>query len=427
MSPPGRAKGEFRRAQHEGRPIEPLHVLAMAHDVEASISQITLLVRDGTIELRLRGFHQRRLGDGDWADVVVLQRAAGPQHLRWMRDWQARGVAVVYEIDDLLIDPAAHLVQRDALLRAQGDLRGLLAAANLITASTPPRAAALAGFGPPVLQVPNGSLGYDGTLAQHDRQQPISLIVASSDMQQLGALGDALAQLLGSTGASAVSDQALQLWDMGPVATALQARGLPLRALPLLPMDRFLPTLAALPNPVGLLPLDDSAFSRCKSAVKFFDYTMAGIPCVCAGRLPSGRGAAGRDGPTLRRHLRRLAGGRAAAAGQCRAAQRVGAGGARRRADRPWCGTDGPVLTGGVAAGQHDAPAAGLSLVPAARFGDHRPAVGIATGYSRSQSTSLAKSAVRREDRRRPVRAPRRRPRRLRDPDRHRGTPLTTW
>lgn len=275
--------------------MRPLHVLAMAHDPEASISQIRLarplglLAQDGLISLRLRGFHQRHLGDSHWADVVVLQRATSLAQRRWIRHWQAHGVAVVYEIDDLLIEPAAHLVQRHAILQMQGGLRGLLAAADLITASTPPLAEALARFGPPVQLVPNGSMAYHGPMARHDPQQPISLIVASSDMQQLGALGDALAQLLAAAGAPATPaapGQALQLWGVGPVAAALQARGLPLQVLPLLPMDRFLPTLAALPNPVGLLPLDDSAFSRCKSAVKFFDYATAGIPCLCVDRLP---------------------------------------------------------------------------------------------------------------------------------------------
>ena len=274
--------------------MKPLRVLAMARDMRSSISQIRLarplglLAREGRLQLRLRDFHQHRHGDTHWADVVVLQRAAGPEQLRWLRHWQAHGVAVVYEIDDLLTAPAPHLVQHGAIQRSQGPLRALLAAADLLSVSTPPLADALAGFGPPVCLVPNGSMGYEGPTARHDRLRPVSLIVASSDMQQLGALGDALATVLAPPppGNAAAPAQQLQLWGVGPVAAALRARGLPLQALPLLPMDRFLPTLAALPNPVGLLPLDDSGFSRCKSAVKYFDYATAGIPCLCADQLP---------------------------------------------------------------------------------------------------------------------------------------------
>jgi len=274
----------------------PLRVLAMSRDTHGAISQIRLvrplmqLAQAGQLTLRLRDFHTRRRGDDHWADVVVLQRATSPLQHRWLQHWQALGVAVVCEIDDLLTAPAPHLAQHDALLASQPALRALLADADVITASTAPLAQALAvALGPnapPARLVPNCSIGFDGQPALHDAQRPISLIVASSDRQQLGALGDALTELLARNDAAASHRQPIALWGVGPVAAALQARGLPHRALPLLPVDQFLPTLAALPNPVGLLPLDGSDFSRCKSAVKFFDYAMAGIPSLCADRAP---------------------------------------------------------------------------------------------------------------------------------------------
>lgn len=272
----------------------PLRVLAMARDIHGSISQIRLvrplmqLAQAGLLTLRLRDFHTRRRSDDHWADVVVLQRATSPLQHHWLRQWQALGVAVICEIDDLLTAPAPHLAQHDALTASQPTLRALLVDADLITASTAPLAEALTlALGqqaPPVRLVPNGSIGFTGAPAQHDNQRPISLIVASSDRQQLGALGDALADLLATNHAAAALRQPITLWGVGPVAAALQARGLPHNTLPLLPVDQFLPTLAALPNPVGLLPLDGSDFSRCKSAVKFFDYALAGIPSLCADR-----------------------------------------------------------------------------------------------------------------------------------------------
>ena len=274
----------------------PLRVLAMSRDIHGAISQIRLvralmhLAQAGLLALRLRDFHHRRRGDDHWADVVVLQRATGPLQLRWLRQWQALGVAVVVEIDDLLTAPAPHLAQHDALLASQPALRALLGEADVITVSTAPLAEALSAtlgvHAPPVRLVPNCSIGFDGPPARHDGQRPISLIVASSDRQHLGALGDALADLLARNGAAAARRQMIELWGVGPVAAALQTCGLPHRTLPLLPVDQFLPTLAALPNPVGMLPLDGSDFSRCKSAVKFFDYAMAGIPSLCADREP---------------------------------------------------------------------------------------------------------------------------------------------
>lgn len=267
-------------------------MLALSHDPQSSVAQIRLLrplqflVDAGTLTLRARGFHQLRRSDTHWADIVILQRATGARHLAAMRHWQAAGIPVIYEIDDLLTEPAEHLAQNDALRRAQPALCALLAGANRITASTAPLVDEMRAYGPPVSWVPNGIAAFDGPLPHHGAPGPVSLIVASSDRQLLGALGDALAALLAPDRPRAADAPAIDLWGVGPVAAALGERGLPHLVLPLLPPDRFLPTLGRLSNPVGVIPLDDSVFSGCKSAIKFLDYASAGIPSLCVDRPP---------------------------------------------------------------------------------------------------------------------------------------------
>lgn len=265
----------------------PVRVLVLTHDPRSSVAQIRLLrplqmrVDQGAVALRLRGFHQLRRSDTHWADIVILQRATGAQQLAAMRLWQAAGIPVIYEIDDLITEPAEHLAQSQALRRARPELRALLAGADRITASTAPLVDEMQAYGPPVSWVPNGIAAFDGPAARHGTPGPVSLIVASSDRQQLDALGDALASLLASGQTRGADAPAIELWGVGPVAAALDARGLPHRVLPVLPPDQFLSTLARLPNPVGVIPLDDSRFSRCKSAVKFLDYASAGISPAC--------------------------------------------------------------------------------------------------------------------------------------------------
>jgi hypothetical protein len=46
--------------------------------------------------------------------------------------------------------------------------------------------------------------------------------------------------------------------------------------------DKFLEVLSHLPNSIGLIPLDNSEFSACKSPIKYFDYTLAGLPSICS-------------------------------------------------------------------------------------------------------------------------------------------------
>lgn len=268
----------------------PLRVLAMAREIQDSVSQIRLaqplqyLAQQGHVQLRLRSFYQLRQSDRHWADVAILQRALQPKQLGWLHRLREAGVPVVYEIDDLLTFPAEHLTARSALETARPCLNALLDAATLITASTQPLMEALQAPGRRLYWVPNGGPDFTGPLARHDDTGPISLVVASSDVQRLDSLCLALTTwLAGHTGQNG---QAIQVWGVGRVVEVLRAHGLPHQALPMLALDRFLPTLAKLPNPVGLIALDDSAFSRCKSAVKFFDYARAGIPSLCARRLP---------------------------------------------------------------------------------------------------------------------------------------------
>lgn len=49
-----------------------------------------------------------------------------------------------------------------------------------------------------------------------------------------------------------------------------------------MPHDDFMRFISCLANPIGLLPLDDSEFSACKSPVKYFDYTIAGLVSVAS-------------------------------------------------------------------------------------------------------------------------------------------------
>jgi hypothetical protein len=44
--------------------------------------------------------------------------------------------------------------------------------------------------------------------------------------------------------------------------------------------------LSTLDNTIGIIPLDESQFSSCKSPIKFLDFALAGIPAVCSNVAP---------------------------------------------------------------------------------------------------------------------------------------------
>lgn len=277
---------------------DTLRVLALAHEPSSAITRIRLgeslgrLQAAGQLQHRLRRFDDWRFADLAWCDLLVLQRPLGQAQQALMSAAQARGVPVLVELDDLLFDPAEHLMHRPLLLAARPRLLAMLARANRIAVSTAPLARAvaaqLAGGAtapaavPPIDCVPNTASDWRGAPARHDDRAAVTLWLSGSDLQCIDALGAALQALQADTARAG----RWRLCSVGPVGAALAPLGVAHERHGLLPHARFLDTLAASSNPVGLIPLDGSHFSRCKSAVKFFDLALAGVPCICADRTP---------------------------------------------------------------------------------------------------------------------------------------------
>ncbi len=268
-----------------------MKLLATAADPATVITQIRLLAplqawQQGAPDrsLQVRAWHLCTDTDLAQADVLVLQR---PVHARaWglLRRMQASGGRVVVDMDDLLTEPAPGL-QAHAQLRApasQAALRGCLAAADRITVSTPrlgERLAAMPGLPQGWQAVPNH--GFDGGLQAGGARQGAwpTLLLASSDRVALGPLAEALRALQAAPDGPRVV-------AVGPVAQDLAAAGVACQARPLMPRADFLRLAASLPDPVALIPVGDTPFDACKSAVKFYDFALLGIPVLASDRPP---------------------------------------------------------------------------------------------------------------------------------------------
>lgn len=264
-----------------------MRVLAASTDAQSLITQIrvttplqALLARTGG-SLRVDSYPYIRLADLAGADVLVAQRGTGARHLRLMQVMRARGGAVVCEIDDLLTETAPHLVHHAAMERARPWVQRCLAAAQVVTTSTPRLAAALAPYARHIHVVPNhGHPLPDAALPQPQPGAPATVLLAASDSLAATALYPALRELVATRGA------ALHIVGVGRAGVDAAAAGLPVQAHAMLPRDRFVALARALPNAVAVIPLDNSPFSACKSAIKWFDYAEAGIPTLASDLPP---------------------------------------------------------------------------------------------------------------------------------------------
>lgn len=257
-----------------------MRLLALAGDIQAVIAQIRLVTplavlcqRQGW-SLVLKSFHDCTHADLSSADVLVVQRAASSRVLRIQQRMRDQGGAVVFDIDDLLTEVAPHISNQDAVRRRVRDLTRCLAAADIVTVSTPRLGQELGMDRPHV--VPNCAFpAPEMDLPAPRTGEPVTLLFASSDHLATDFIYPALRGLEG-----------VQVAVVGPPAAAFEREGIAVRAYPLMARERFIALARELPNAVAVIPLESSRFAACKSAVKWFDYAMAGVPTLCSAVSP---------------------------------------------------------------------------------------------------------------------------------------------
>jgi len=217
-----------------------------------------------------------------WGDVFVFQRMGGAYTLHMIKVLKDHGKYVVFEIDDLLTELPDFLEHHRGSPETEQSLRDAITMADIVTTTTPRLAARLSTLNSTVICVPNCIKDLPPERIAHtpDILPKATLIVASSDTVLVDCLIEPLRHIQHQYG-----DQ-IKLVVVGPTDRALEAGGLSFERTPILSYPDFLKLLQTLINPIGLIPLDDSVFSSCKSAIKYFDYSAAQIPTICSNVPP---------------------------------------------------------------------------------------------------------------------------------------------
>ena len=241
--------------------------------------------------LTLRSLHELRRSDLAAHDVLVVRCSLSKRAWRLQRAARQRGLPVVYEIDDLLTDPPRHISNQAALLARQFALRRCLVEADVLAVSTArlgwellsDLGAAPVGMVrlPQPVVVPNCSLplAHDSWPAAAGLG-PVSLLFASSERLDCDFVYPALRRLLAEHGAD------MQLVVVGPPVVDFRAAGLAVQGHDLMPRAEFLALARSLSRPLAVIPLEQTRFAACKSAIKWFDYAEIGVPVLCSAVSP---------------------------------------------------------------------------------------------------------------------------------------------
>lgn len=262
--------------------MNALRLLVLAGEIDSLVAQIRLrtplqgLAARTGMQVVWRSFHQATHRELAESDVMIVQRAFSMRVARLQRQMQRRGGAVIYEIDDLLTELPAHVSNHGHVLVRREALWACMRQADLVTVSTAQLGRTL---GLPQWQVvPNAALPLgDAALPPLQPQRPVTLILASMEALVPGALHQALLGLRPETA---------RIVAAGPAALSLAQAGVAIEARPLMPREHFIAWVRELPNPVAVIPLEDSRFASCKSPIKWFEYAEAGVPVLCSDVSP---------------------------------------------------------------------------------------------------------------------------------------------
>jgi glycosyltransferase involved in cell wall biosynthesis len=265
-----------------------LKVLAGCDSPKATITDIRLttplskLAERHQWRLQVLGFDHIKPQDIAWADVIIIQRGSNYVVEQIVASCHDRRKPVIYDVDDLLIDMPTFL-RHHGYTKNRGHIESIIRSCHLVTVTNLRLGEALRSLNPNHAICPNYFEPSADAISPKQASievRPVQLILAAGDKLRVDMVATALHQLHMKYG------DRLQIHGIGAIAEPLAAARVPFVQHEAIPYENFIQFVGGFANAVGVLPLDDSEFSSCKSPIKYFDYSRAGLPCVCSNVMP---------------------------------------------------------------------------------------------------------------------------------------------
>jgi glycosyltransferase involved in cell wall biosynthesis len=242
--------------------------------------------------------------DAVFLHLVDLNTSSEPWLLPLLNEALSAGVALICDADDPYFFAADGVAFDDKIAPHLSLMKQLLAAAHLVTVTTVPLKQELSGLARAVVVVPN-MIDFEASPRRASGQGKVRVgwCGGPTHADDLAMFLPAMAQLQRRSDVEFVifgmfdrnfedtvqrarklpkvqreKDQALA--SFGRMADAL--KGVRYEHVPSVAYPEFPARLAALNFDIGVCPLLDTRFNRCRSAVKFYQYAAAGTVTVAS-------------------------------------------------------------------------------------------------------------------------------------------------
>ena len=267
----------------------PIRILGLVHDITSSIVDVRLRLPlnawasacDG--EVNIKNHKDCNEQNVSWADIIIIQRIADIYSIKILEQAARHGKKVIFEIDDLLIELPDFLSHHKVGLAGYSNtLENILPQVDCITVTTKRLAKQFERFSRPIAVIPNTSGNDNLEIVDNNYWQPgqATLIIASSDAVMVDFILPAISAVINR------KDISVKVVVIGPPGDAFERADIKFDRVPNMSYSEFKKFIRTLHNPIGIIPLDDSLFSSCKSPIKYFDYSLAGIPVICSNVPP---------------------------------------------------------------------------------------------------------------------------------------------
>lgn len=218
--------------------------------------------------------------DIGWADVIIFQREANLEIIALIIFLKKIKKKIIFDIDDLLTQVPAFLTTYHHALRTKKYLHKVLTICDAVTVTNKRLQNEFMKFNSNVVIIPNCSSIIGNDVLETGNDSVINLIIASSDTIQIDLMISVLKKLTLQT------ELEFNLIGIGPPGKLFEKAGLKIQVNENMSYEKFKKFLTSKKNAIGLIPLEDSKFSSCKSAIKFVDFSLSDVVSICSAVPP---------------------------------------------------------------------------------------------------------------------------------------------